>query len=371
VEPGQAIDACGREIRVPKQVELELPRVEPSPVVVEDPCPQEPSAESEESTGETEEQQAKYEPTLTLYVCLRYVEWQAELMPAPFDECACGSNGKKPNRILEGYDIEILTKEPAGFERVKTEKEKWESDDPHEIYESLFAHCPDPANLDCIPLAVISDFTPGEKLKAESIHNRRCRRLLPSTTVLDRLIRYILKKIPTRNLTKIIEIGWTHRGEYHTHDFMRLFVGEHESSPGFQITFDRPVRPEGITPRTFQAIAVRYVENIHGAGQPETVPATVHLNSTRTRVHLRINHHYARNRLDRIRFDLYLLLRCNLIIDDHGHPVDGDFLASLDSDGEYVAALPTGDGIAGGLFESWIRVVHRETPEGGSYESRA
>src|SRR5260221_5178496 len=98
-------------------------------------------------------------------------------MPAPFDECACGSNGTKPNRILESYEIQVLTDEPTGFERVKAEKEKWKSRDPDEIYESLFAGCHEPSDVDCIPLAVISDFTPGEKLEAESIHNRRCRRL--------------------------------------------------------------------------------------------------------------------------------------------------------------------------------------------------
>jgi hypothetical protein len=131
------------------------------------------------------------------------------------------------------------------------------------------------------------------------------------------------------------------------------------------------VRPEGITPRTFQAIAVRYLENTHGAGQPEVVPATVRLDASRTEAHLHINPRYARERLCHGPFDLYILLRSNLVIDDHGHPVDGDFLAGLDSDGDYTPVFPTGNGIAGGLFESWIRVVHKETHEPKDYESRA
>lgn len=373
VEPGLAIDGCGREIRVSEEIELDLPTAEPSAIAIEDPYPPDQSGEATESAGSIEEEQEEYEPCLNLYVCLRYAEWQTELTPAPFDECTCGSNGTRPNRILESYDIQILTKEPAGFEQVRTEKEKWESDDPQEIYESLFAGCPVPSDIDCIPLAFIRDFTPGEDLKAESIHNRRYRRLLPSTTVLDRLIRYILTKIPTRNLTKIIGIGWTHRAEYHLHDFMRLFIGERGSSPGFEVTFDRPVRKDGITPRTFQAIAVRYLDNCHGAGQPEIVPATVRLNPTRTKAHLHIDHHYAHNRLDRTRFDLYLVLRCNQVIDDHGYPVDGNLLAGLDSENrEYLSAtFPTGDGIVGGTFESWIRVVHGEAHEKEGYESNA
>jgi hypothetical protein len=139
---------------------------------------------------------------------------------------------------------------------------------------------------------------------------------------------------------------------------MRQFIGEHDSSPGFEITFDRPVHKDGITQRIFQAIAVRYVENMYGAGLPEVVPASVRLNEERTRIHLHIDPHYARNRLEKTRFDLYLLLRSNLIIDDHGSPIDGELLAGLDGDGEYVTKFPTGDGVPGGLFESWIRVVH-------------
>jgi len=379
VEPGLAIDGCGREIRVPQEVELDLPTTEPTAVAIEDPCPPDEADESVEGaslarpTPAADEQQEEYKPTLNLYICLRYVEWQTEPMPAPFDECACGSNGTRPNRIQESYEIQVLTKEPDSFEQVRTEKEKWESDDSEDIYESLFAGCPEPSNIDCIPLALIRDFTPGEELKGESIHNRRCRRLLPSTTVLYRFIRYILGKIPSGNLTKIIEISWDHRREYHFHDFMRLFVGEHASSSGFEITFDRPVRKDGITIRTFQAIAVRYLDNTHSAGQPEVVPATVRLNHTRTKAHLHIDHNYARNRLERIRFDLYLLLRCNQVVDDRGNPVDGNLLAGLDRENrEYLGAIfPTGDGIVGGTFESWIRVVHGETHEREAHESYA
>jgi hypothetical protein len=303
------------------------------------------------------EEQTTYQPMVTLYVCLRYVEWGAEQMPAPFNECACGSSSTQPNRICEGYELTIATDEPKGFDLVRREKEAWDSQDPEAIYKSMLDGCQEPCHVDCIPLAVIRDFIPGQELRKESIHQRACRRRLPSTTDLDRLIHCILKKIPTRNLTRITEINWTHRFEYHAHDFMRQFIGEHDSSPGFEITFDRPVHKDGITQRIFQAIAVRYVENMYGAGLPEVVPASVRLNEERTRIHLHIDPHYARNRLEKTRFDLYLLLRSNLIIDDHGSPIDGELLAGLDGDGEYVTKFPTGDGVPGGLFESWIRVV--------------
>jgi hypothetical protein len=353
VEPGLAVDGCGREIRVPQRVEYPLPAS--TVLATEDPCP---SDEIEQQMNGPGEEQPPDQPTVSLYVCLRYVEKGAEQTPAPFNECACGSSGTQPNRIYESYELKIFTDEPKSFELVRKEKDAWESQDPEAIYKSLLDSCPEPRDIDWIPLAVIRDFKPGQAVEKDSIHHRQCRRRLPSTTTLDRLIECILKKIPTKTLTRIIEINWTHRFEYHAHDFMRQFVGEHESSPGFEITFDRPVHKDGITQRIFQAIAVRYVENTYGAGAPEVVPATVRLNNDRTRIHLHIDHHYARNRLEKTRFDLYLMLRCNLIIDEFGSPVDGDLLAGLDGDGEYATKFPTGDGIPGGLFESWIRVVH-------------
>jgi hypothetical protein len=83
------------------------------------------------------------------------------------------------------------------------------------------------------------------------------------------------------------------------------------------------------------------------------------MSADRKTAYLDIDPDYARQRLDETNFDLYLLLRCNLIVDDQGDPVDGDLMARLDSSGQYIEAFPTGDGIAGGTFESWIRVRTR------------
>lgn len=44
---------------------------------------------------------------------------------------------------------------------------------------------------------------------------------------------------------------------------------------------------------------------------------------------------------------LYVTLKCDFILDCHHRPVDGDHLAGR---------TPTGDGTAGGVFESWFRV---------------
>jgi hypothetical protein len=46
---------------------------------------------------------------------------------------------------------------------------------------------------------------------------------------------------------------------------------------------------------------------------------------------------------------VYVTLKCDFILDCHENPVDGDHLRGR---------LPSGNGIPGGVFESWFRVVY-------------
>ncbi len=384
VEPGLAIDSCGREIRVLCEVELELPGPDAQPKTTE-PRPPEPDSKTAGMSWDTEqspqrqdrqqdqskhqyqqeeprnhrqrdEPQEECEPELDLYVCLRYAECEQEFSPAPFDECACRQDGQQPNRICEAYQLVVMTEKPEGLDCDKLRRERCEIDDCIALYETMLNPCPAPMPSDCLPLAVIRNYRPGQVVTEEMIDNWECRPLLPSVTLLDQLIRCILEKLPTRALTRITDINWTHRGEYNCHTFFQLFIGQNK---GFEINFERPVRTEGLSPRTFQAIAVRYVDRANGGGVSEVVPARVRMSADRKTAYLDIDPDYARQRLDETNFDLYLLLRCNLIVDDQGDPVDGDLMARLDSSGQYIEAFPTGDGIAGGTFESWIRVRTR------------
>jgi hypothetical protein len=361
VEPGLAIDGWGREIRVPESIDYELPSLQPSEAAGDHWATDSTSSDQPDPDPDLSQQPAGDPVTVTLYIYLRYVEQEAELMATPFAEYGTAGNARKPNRICESYQLEIAMEEPASFERIRQEMGRDDAVNSNGIYRDLLEESTELTDIDCIPLAVIRGFAPGQDLNAEWIDNDSYRRLLPSTATLHLLIRSILKRMPTTTLTRIADIGWTHRKEYSYHEFLRLYIGEQGSSPGFEITFDGPVRPEGISARTFQAIAVHYPEKLDGAGQPEVVPAKVRLNHDHTKAHLHIDPHYAKNRLSQARFDLYLLLRCNLVVDKRGVPVDGELSAQLDSDRGYVPAVfPTGDGFPGGLFESWIR-VHGDT----------
>jgi hypothetical protein len=50
---------------------------------------------------------------------------------------------------------------------------------------------------------------------------------------------------------------------------------------------------------------------------------------------------------------IFVTLECDFLLDCHDNPVDGNHLG-----GE----LPSGDGVAGGVFKSWFRVVPDEPP---------
>src|SRR5205085_7197046 len=128
VTPGLAIDCCGREIRILKQIELKLP--EPPPKRTEIPCPDdanrppEPPADegrhkqhhepqggtyyggyAGEPQGEADEDEEHPDPynpcddtpePYDLFLAIRYVECETEFSPAPFDDCNCNSDGEQP-----------------------------------------------------------------------------------------------------------------------------------------------------------------------------------------------------------------------------------------------------------------------------------
>jgi hypothetical protein len=398
VEPGLAIDGCGREIRLLEEVDVALPPKLKQPEA-EEKCPPEPADEKppgkevpapgKEKDAGPHEPEGKYEPAgqhqhgggyteedephqeihpcppgpepaipETLYICLRYVECEEGLMPAPFDECSCsGKDGKKPTRICQGYEIDVLFEDPGIFKEVKERKEHCGTGDCRDLYKEMLEGCPK-FGAKCVPLAIIRDFVRGEKVTPDMIDNTY-RQLLPSTSLLDRVIHCILDKIPTRDLTRITDISWNHRGEYGCQDFMKQFISNDNKTRGFEITFNGRINPDGLSKRTFQAIAVRYPEP-GGPGHYEVPPAKVRWTDEAdgcTHIYLEIDPKYAHQRLHRIRFDLFILLRCNLIIDHCGYPVDGDLLAEFADGGKYQARFPTGNGTPGGLFESWIRVL--------------
>src|SRR5579859_802345 len=81
IEPGTAIDCCGRELLVTQNEYFDFAAK---------------IAEKKVDLGT----QAH-----TLQICLRYSACAAEQVPVLFDDCASGDTFTQPNRIIDGYDF--------------------------------------------------------------------------------------------------------------------------------------------------------------------------------------------------------------------------------------------------------------------------
>ncbi len=88
VNPGLAVDCWGREIYVPRPVDVVL----------------ESYGREDDGTGTPADKPEN------LYICLRYMECETEPVPVFLDECGC-SEACEPNRIRETFLIDVFTKE--------------------------------------------------------------------------------------------------------------------------------------------------------------------------------------------------------------------------------------------------------------------
>jgi hypothetical protein len=309
--------------------------------------------ERREREDDEEDEEERCEPQLpakTLYLCIAYTECESEFSPAPFDECGCNAGSSlKPNRICEGYRLELYDSKPSFWDEAVGEE--CEVEDCRQLYKEAGEHCRKPGGSCCVPLAVIMDVVPGEKVTEKQIRMHGHRRQLASTETLDRVVRCILEKLPAEKLTRIDDTNWEHGQRYLCREFMSEFIGSHEHPRGFRISFDKKVNADAIDQRSFQALVVFRPEDGAQPRHMEIAPAIVHKEDGETRwCRLSIDPVYARNRLDMREFDLFLTLRCDVVTDIHGLAVDGNFIAHR---------FPTGDNVQGGTFESWIRVRPR------------
>jgi hypothetical protein len=350
VEEGFAIDDCGHEIRLLKDDYVEIPKPATQPQtaqaeaqVEEDQGEGQPEVEEgANAEGELPAEEEECEDTPTprqLYVCIRYQECETEFSPAPFDDCSCNDSSQKPNRVCEGYKLEIYDSEPKFWEEAT--KEPCADEHCKDYYREARRHCPKPNRYPCLPLAVIHDVIPGQPVKAEQIDNWKPRRQLVSTATLDQVVHCILDRLPTEKLTRIDETNWEHARRCLCRDFMDDHVGSHDRIRGFHIHFSDKVRSAAIDTRSFQALVVFRPDNMEHPRQMQIAPA--HIDKERDEetswCRLRIDPAYAKKHLDGQNFDLFITLKCDHIRDVHGRRVDGN-----------------GDNIQGGTFESWIRV---------------
>ncbi|MGO9227909.1 MAG: hypothetical protein ACLQKA_01685 [Bryobacteraceae bacterium] len=371
VDPGFGIDDCGREVRVLKPTELALPLPDTT-ATPKQPCPPDPTTGTSAPPSDTATTTATAVPAPpaqaapaavvappVLYVCVRYCENQVEFTPAPFDDCGCNSIGQQPNRICETFEFKIFQGEPEFMKCVREHSQCCEEDVCIDIYKRVLKPCRKPGCVHWLPLATIKGFTPGQAVTVEQmkgmIDNWTVRPLLPSTRMLDHLIQCILNRLPPQPLTVIDKFNWDHAQLYTCRQFLSEYTEQPDHTGGFQIVFSAPVHADGVSGESFQATIAFLPDDPTLPTTLEVAPAKVSLAPDNTSCWLRIDPNYAQNRLNGKNFDVFIRLRCDVIVDQKGHPVDGDLLARLNED-TYAVDAPTGDGIPGGLFESWIQV---------------
>lgn len=98
LDPGSAVDCCGRDILVAMEEVIDLEAFE----VVQD------------IIAEAEDPETPDDRTWDLRFCLSYVECPDEDVPVLYDECGCDDGRVAPNRILESWRIEVeLAPPPA------------------------------------------------------------------------------------------------------------------------------------------------------------------------------------------------------------------------------------------------------------------
>jgi hypothetical protein len=370
VEEGLAIDSCGRDIRVLKEVTIDLPQPPARPPHDHRDYPEDEDDHREgdrdagyreqghsgDSQEEGRREEAECEPKLpskTLYLCLSYAECDSEFAPAPFDECGCNTGSSlRPNRICEGYRLELYDGKPSFWDEAVGDE--CDAEDCRVYFREGQEHCKEPGRFCCVPLAVIMDVVPGQKVTEEQIRTHGYRRRIASTETLDRVVRCILEKLPAETLTRIDDTNWEHDQRYLCREFMSEFVGNPGQRRGFRISFTGKVDARAIESRTFQALVVYRSDDPGRPRRMEIAPAEVHKDEDETDwCRLCIDPAYARDHLDMHEFDLFITLKCDVITDHRGLAVDGNFIARR---------FPTGDNVQGGTFESWIRVRPRHIP---------
>ena len=363
IRAGIAIDCCGRELVLGKDVAFELPlplaeepasgrsppaqgsadehpsyrSAEPEPANLpeynEEPkqYPREPEPEPEPEPEQEQEQEQ--EPDLEeLLLCLTYEEKLVEHVPSLYAEGECDPTRHEANRVRELTRVEVRRlddvhpdcwRSPEGSLEVNC-RDDCGHDLPSEPAGCLEPECPCGR---CVPLAVIT-YDPAEPELGFSI-DLSGRRLLPP---------------PADHLTHIVGFSWPHGGELSLDELV-------EQDGRLEIRFDRKLAPArgeatGVNEFTFvtqYGSVQRDLEFLPGLPELDPDDPCVAV------FHIDRDYYEPRARRDSIAgSSVYVTLKCDFIPDCHGNPVSGRHLDGV---------VPTGDGRPGGLFESWFRVV--------------
>jgi hypothetical protein len=420
ITPGIAVDCFGRDVIVREPLVVNVARLFPHTVpcgaeagyvLKESPKPADKKAAERARPADPDDGPEPADPPPAgtgFLIGVRYGELCVEPVPVLIDETGCGER-KTPNRVREAVCVRYRRcgsngcgpddcwgppPSPGGCPATSPD----EPPIPKNLAEVLAPLCPckdgDQPDDGFVPLAKCRFNVDGPVVAVADL-DRTGRRYLPGP-------------LNPRHLTHICKTNWNHGGEMWLLPDGRLVprnpassvkqgmeqVGEQlaphghpgtiqegagevgqqvskqpppEGSLRLTITFDRALSegdlPQGDGPddpiwfyrRIFQ---VRYVT---GNGDLEPLPgeAKMYLSGDRTRLVYESPLHCVQGfRKEAPEPVIHVILNCNFLPDQYGRAVDGNHLKGLLAwkDDEGNPRGMTGDGVEGGVFESWFKL---------------
>jgi hypothetical protein len=350
ISPGIAIDCCGREIVLHERAVVQV--WEPPMQTKETP----PYGQ----TAQTAPAPAQLAPAYLLYV--HYHEEAIECVPALYAE-DCSAKRLEANRIHEIACLAVIPwdeahqKDPRfaacwvqpGVNLEPCSKGCGAEDEKAEG--CVEPDCPCAAG---VPLALITPTRDGDVYRVnQSSIALGGRKTLPP---------------PQEYLTRIVSTNWPHGGAVSLQYLRETMNGR------LEIRFDRKLRAPyrkgaplptagepyqlddnegdeaiGINRQTFSVQYVGTQDDLEFLRSERRSPP--HLEEDCLAVFsVRPDKLDPEDRAGNIAGNtIYVSLKCNFVLDCNGNPVDGDYLCGT---------FPTGDGVAGGTFESWFRVTY-------------
>jgi hypothetical protein len=342
VAPGVAIDPLGREIVVP------VPSQKVDPHQPTDGCGK-PFGDPVSETVVT--------------VCLAYHECESEPVPAMVCDCD-GQSGCQASSIRERYMLLVQAQAPPTIDvscqipdlyQVPKEGPGLKISYPA-LVDRVDAPCPDPSGS-CVAVAQVTVPAEGEAI-TEAMIDMNPRPIVYSNELLFEMLSCLAEQSggggggpPPKppDLTHVSKISWPHDGTLSQSKFLA----------GLEVTFDRPVTIAPSTPRTWFLVSLEFPVALESSanspflrhsiavvrvleGQAGLDPSGLKASfvpDPQTSELLKSVSSPEKKPLVRV------LVSCDFLLDEKGLAVDGDFLGGT---------LDSGDGVAGGTFESWF-----------------
>ncbi|MCG8353891.1 MAG: hypothetical protein MI924_39505 [Chloroflexales bacterium] len=366
VRAGIAIDCCGRELILHQDTAIDLSEYFPEP----------PAAAAQQQSQPEERPQDNW-----LVLGLRYVERPIESVPVLYNETACDPTQHEYNRVYEVAELKVYElrdfadypnewpgtvwrKQYNGKPANEEEKERpcrGCRDDCDDELPGPTGICLEPECLldHIVPLAIIKPIWSGEEgwsWEADS-NGRRTMRM------------------PPEFLTHIVHHNWPHGQSLPLSEL----VSFDKMDGKLKIYFDRPLadKPQGKPQQTSDQADQEQPSSGDQGNDLEYAGTGINRSTFVVHIHkskgirLEADMLYDDNNppywdpqecaaifpvheewlegsdtlVDHI---VHVTLKCDFVLDCHDLAVDGNHLGGV---------APTGDGIAGGTFESWFRVV--------------